>query len=959
MAEEDVLFDEFGNPLNESEDEYSSSGSDNDELNPGKNNKIENDSAENSSDDDEEHKEVVQQLNEQTLESTFGSKVRINIATDDLKNKDEALVSQREKHHFKIEESALPKTTYSKEYMHELTQLPSKVFNVAFCGNIHSGKTTMLDMIIEQTHLDVKPDRFTDNYEMERGRGISLKSNIMTTLLPNLDGVSHVVNFIDTPGHINFLDELLISIRMADCVILFVDSIEGITKNTEIIIEQVTKSKKKFILMLSKVDRLVLELKLSPIESYYKLRNIIDEVNSIGVKLSNEYNVDFDLVSPELNNVIFSSQVFNFVFSLNSFSVLYFERFKVKNQDHTEFAKRLWGDIYYIDGKFKRKLPSGSSKTEFATLRTFVTFILDPIYKIAIRSITLDAAELKDFLSTNLQIKIPITHLKANQRPLLKLIFGHFFGKQPALAMMDSLETIDANSQQNNSKQFSLNFACEDQSQLKNFHSEGSLIAYITRLVDTADCEHFYAQIRVLSGKLMAGSKVKLINDDNKVNSSQKISKCFLQCGRYKYEVPYLSAGSIGLISGPDVEDFITRNGALLSNDIKENIQIKKHSQIIEPVFKVGIQAQNPKEMSKFQNGLSKLIRAYQGIRLEIDDMGKYFINGFGELYLDCALYDLRRIYGKLEINVSDPIVQFNETVNASTKVKIDTKSANGLNHMTVIAEPLNFRLCNDILTGKLLPNSESPESLAKKLKEVYQWDSLAARNVWYIDQSILINDTLPWTVDQTKLEKCKDAIIEGFKWAVNEGPLVGECVRNVRFRIIDFKFANDEIDYNPNQVVSMVKKSIHATMLASSPKIMEPSLISEITCFEDSIEKLESAIKRRRGKLNEKLPIAGTPLFKVKVRMPVIESFGFETDLRLVTRGHAYPQHIHDNWNKVQGDPLNDTVFIPRLKPAPYESLARDFMIKIRRRKGMNENVSLENFVDQNTWNRIQNYFQ
>jgi hypothetical protein len=65
-----------------------------------------------------------------------------------------------------------------------------------------------------------------------------------------------------------------------------------------------------------------------------------------------------------------------------------------------------------------------------------------------------------------------------------------------------------------------------------------------------------------------------------------------------------------------------------------------------------------------------------------------------------------------------------------------------------------------------------------------------------------------------------------------------------------------------------------------------------------------------------------------------VIESFGFETDLRYHTQGQAFCQSVFDHWAIVPGDPLDKSIVLRPLEPAPIQHLAREFMVKTRRRK-------------------------
>ena len=80
---------------------------------------------------------------------------------------------------------------------------------------------------------------------------------------------------------------------------------------------------------------------------------------------------------------------------------------------------------------------------------------------------------------------------------------------------------------------------------------------------------------------------------------------------------------------------------------------------------------------------------------------------------------------------------------------------------------------------------------------------------------------------------------------------------------------------------------------------------------------------------------------------LPAIDSFGFETDLRTHTQGQAFCLSVFDHWQIVPGDPLDKSIVLKPLEPQPAPHLAREFMVKTRRRKGLNDDVSVSKFFD------------
>ena len=97
-----------------------------------------------------------------------------------------------------------------------------------------------------------------------------------------------------TAGHVNFNDEVTAAMRLADGVLLVVDAVEGVMLVTEKAIKQACQEGLPICLLISKVDRLITELKVPPTDAYFKLRHTIDEVNSL-IQLHSGNNAAFQV----------------------------------------------------------------------------------------------------------------------------------------------------------------------------------------------------------------------------------------------------------------------------------------------------------------------------------------------------------------------------------------------------------------------------------------------------------------------------------------------------------------------------------------------------------------------------------------------------------------------------------------------------------------------------------------
>lgn len=235
---------------------------------------------------------------------------------------------------FSILNETAPDTTYQKEYLLELLQFPEFIRNVALVGNLHHGKTTFLDTLIEQTHptlVDYSRDesmKFTDTRNDERERLISIKCAPVSLVLPNGQSKSHLFHLLDTPGHTNFSDEVTASLRVADGACVLVDAVEGVLYHTERIIRHAVSEKLPIVVVINKMDRLILELQIPPQDAYFKIKHILHQVNEILSKVNaKDQNGSPLVVSPDRGNVCFASGEHGWSFTVQSFSKLYFDAY--------------------------------------------------------------------------------------------------------------------------------------------------------------------------------------------------------------------------------------------------------------------------------------------------------------------------------------------------------------------------------------------------------------------------------------------------------------------------------------------------------------------------------------------------------------------------------------------------------------------------------------------------------
>ncbi len=212
---------------------------------------------------------------------------------------------------------------------------------------------------------------------------------------------------------------------------------------------------------------------------------------------------------------------------------------------------------------------------------------------------------------------------------------------------------------------------------------------------------------------------------------------------------------------------------------------------------------------------------------------------------------------------------------------------------------------------------------------------------------NVLVDDTLS-DVDKKLLYSVKDSIVQGFQWGTKEGPLAEEPIRNVKFKILHAQLSSSPLQRGAGQIIPTSRRVAYSAFLMATPRLMEPVYSVEIQAPGDTVPAIYTVLGRRRGHIVQETPKAGSPLYIVKAFLPVIESFGFETDLRSHTQGQAFCLSVFDHWAVVPGDPLDKTIVLKPLEPAPVPHLAREFMVKTRRRKGFSDDVSAQKFFDE-----------
>ena len=136
----------------------------------------------------------------------------------------------------------------------------SDIRNIAIIAHVDHGKTTLVDGLLQQSHVfhekKIFQDRVMDSNELEQERGITILSkNTAIEITDPESGQLIKINIVDTPGHSDFGGEVERVLNMVDGVLLLVDAAEGPRPQTRFVLQKALELDHKVIVVINKVDR--------------------------------------------------------------------------------------------------------------------------------------------------------------------------------------------------------------------------------------------------------------------------------------------------------------------------------------------------------------------------------------------------------------------------------------------------------------------------------------------------------------------------------------------------------------------------------------------------------------------------------------------------------------------------------------------------------------------------------
>ncbi|XP_012272329.1 elongation factor-like GTPase 1 [Orussus abietinus] len=738
------------------------------------------------------------------------------------------------------------------EKLSELQNDSSRIRNICILAHVDHGKTTLADSLVASNgiisgklagklrYLDSRPD--------EQLRGITMKSSSVT-LYHQYEDSEFVVNLIDSPGHVDFASEVSTAVRLCDGAIIVVDVVEGVCPQTRSALAMSYVEDLKPILVLNKIDRLITETKLSPLDAYIHLTQVLEQVNAVMGELfatdvmereEKEQRIEREpediterglsdwqsvleeaddsklYFSPERGNVLFTSAVDGWGFGVKEFAKMFSQKLGFSEK---VLLKTLWGDFYF-NGKTKRIMKGAQAK---AKKPLFVQLILDNVWTlyetVAIRR---DKERMLSMIE-KLNVKLTTRDLRhTDPKAQLQAIFTQWLPL--ARAGLDMVcERIPAPNDLTEEKIERLmsgnsDFAAlpsETQSLKDAFlacssDSEAPLIVFISKMFpierkllpenklkpltpeelalrkviarqmhtsklrdrsqesrsseetdgELEMCEEkreaeedsenvLIAFARVYSGTLRNGSEVYVLGPKHNPRLALErqragetvqhgtllkdlkpgwyitkvtIEKLYLLMGRELEPVSQMTAGNIVGIGG--LEEHVLKTATLSSTIACPSFS--ELTALAVPILRVALEPKHPTDLQRLIAGLRLLNQADACAVVHIQETGEIVLDTAGEVHLERCLEDLRLRYAKIDINVSEPIVSFRETIVSQPKTDMVNEAIEKKAEEANLETWTTNGLCVFVIDAKPLPESvtkilDKSSELIKLLDQSYK----------------------------------------------------------------------------------------------------------------------------------------------------------------------------------------------------------------------------------------------
>ena len=482
--------------------------------------------------------------------------------------------------------------------------------NIGIMAHIDAGKTTTTERILYYTGRTYKIGEVHDGaavmdwMEQEQERGITITSAATTCSWNN-----HVINIIDTPGHVDFTVEVERSLRVLDGAVAVFDGVAGVEPQSETVWRQADKYNVPRICFINKLDRTGADFEVGvesiverldarpavlhiPIGKEAEFMGVIDLVGLKAHIWTKDDGSEWDIkdLTEEQEEIATKKRL---------------ELIDVVAEADDDVLEKYLGDEEILEGDLKRVIRKGTLKG------LFVPVLGGSAFKNKGVQLLLDA--IVDYLPSPLDIE-PVK------------------GYKPG----------------------------DEEAELIRKHSDEEPFSALAFKVMSDPHVGKLTYFRVYSGILNKGGKV--INTTT--GKEERIGRILRMHANSREDIDSISTGDI--VAGVGIKN--SKTGDTLS-DPKNQIQLETMT-FPAPVISVAIEPKSQADEEKLSEGLQKLAEEDPTFKVHSDeDTGQTIISGMGELHLDILVDRLKREF-RVEANIGKPQVAYKEALKGAASIE-------------------------------------------------------------------------------------------------------------------------------------------------------------------------------------------------------------------------------------------------------------------------------------------------
>jgi len=344
-----------------------------------------------------------------------------------------------------------------------------------------------------------------------------------------------------------------------------------------------------------------------------------------------------------------------------------------------------------------------------------------------------------------------------------------------------------------------------------------------------------YSLVKVRSGVLKNTATVY----NSRKDAEEKLNKLYVLRGNKPMEVTELSAGDIGALTKITG---IATGDTLSTKDFPVEYE---PSEVSTPYTSMRYDAVNKGDVDKIAQALAKMMQEDQTLKVVHDSENRQtLIYGIGEQHLDVVVSKLKDVY-KVDLKLSTPKVAFRETIRKKSDVEYKYKKQSG-GHGQYGHVKMTFEPSGDTNTA-------------------YEFDQ------------IVVGGTVP--------KNYFPAVEKGIQDSVLEGPLASYPVVGVKAVLYDGSY--HPVDSSEMAFKTASAQAFKKGFMEASPVLLEPIVSLKVIIPDSFTGDVMGDLNKRRGRVLGMNPV-GNGKTCVEADIPMLELFGYTTDLRSMTGGRG-----------------------------------------------------------------------